>query len=571
MPAPQTRLQRAAAALLATSMLAAAGPTAVAAGKPDRVEVPDPEPGQAVIVTYADDAGFRRGGRSADVASRDADLPAIRAKVFRLTPGKEREALQALAGDPAVTSIEIDHVVTETTTTPDDPYWATYDRWAHDQLGLPSAWDITRGSSDVVIAILDSGLETTHPEFARRIVSPWDYVGDDATPNDPRGHGTMSAGAAAARGDNGRGVAGACWSCRIMPVRVLDRNGTGYASDVIRGITYAANKGADVISMSFGGFAYSTAMQDAITYARSKGAVVLASAGNEGDTTRFYPAAYRGVIAVAANRPDGGRYSWSNFGSWVDLTAPGCFWTTHTGGGYGNFCGTSASTPLVAGLVGLLRAAKPDASRATIESVLQGTARPVSYVGDGRPDAVAALRALGASVAPAYVESGGSVVIEAETADAAIARSDHRWAVSTTKDGYVGPGYRSARHDVGLLIPADEVSRAPELRYRVRFATPGTYRVYARLYGASSASDSLHVGVDGRVTAPGLSVGTRLGRWTWASRRTDGIAATVKVTTAGVHTIHVWMREDGVRLDRLVLTLSGAAPTGAGPAVSPRR
>lgn len=570
MPAVSPRLPRTGASVLALVLVAGVVPGVASAAKPDGVEIPKAVPDRAVIVTYDTREGFRRGGRGhADVAVETA-LPEIRTKVFRLTPGRERQALAALAEQPGVTSIEVDSVVTETATTPNDPYWSSYERWAHDQVGLPSAWDLTRGSSDVRIAILDSGLETDHPEFADRVVAPWDFVGDDASPNDPRGHGTMSSGAAAARGNNSRGVAGVCWSCRIMPVRVLDKNGTGYASDVIRGITWAADHGADVISMSFGGFGYSTAMQDAITYARSRGAVVLASAGNEGNTARFYPGAYAGVIAVAANRPDGGRYSWSNYGSWVDLTAPGCFWTTKTGGGYGNFCGTSASTPLVAGIVGLLRAAKPNASRSTIETVIQDTARPVSYVADGRPHALAALKALGAAPS-AYVESNGMVVIEAETADAAIARSDHRWAVTTTKAGYVGAGYRSARRDTGMLRTVTQVDRSPELRYRVRFATTGTYRVYARIYAEHKGSNSLHVGLDGRVTANGLAKETSLQRWTWASRRMDGVVATIKVTSAGVHTVNVWMREDGLRLDRLVLTRSGDAPTGAGPAVSPRR
>ena len=571
MPATRTRPPRTAAAILAMSVLAAAMPAAVGAAQPDKVDIPEPKPGRSIIVRYETAAGFERGGRANADAAVESTVPDIRTKIFTLTPGKERKALEALASEAGVTSIELDTVVTETSTTPNDRYWSTYDKWAHDQVGLRAAWDITRGSSDVRIAILDSGLETSHPEFANRIVAPWDYVGDDASPNDPRGHGTMSSGAAAARGNNTRGVAGVCWSCRIIPVRVLDGNGSGYASDVIRGITYAANKGADVISMSFGGFGYSTAMQDAITYARTKGAVVLASAGNEGNTARFYPGAYSGVISVAANRPDGGRYSWSNYGGWVDLTGPGCFWTTKTGGTYGNFCGTSASTPLVAGIVGLMRAAKPSASRSTIESVIQSTARRVSYVQDGRPDALAALKALGATVAPAYVESGGTVVIEAETADAAIARSDHSWAVSASKAGYVGSGYRSARKDVGMLLRSDQVGSSPELRFRVRFATTGTYRVYARTYSESRSSNSLHVGIGGKVTAPNVAKESSLQKWTWASRRMDGAIATIEVTSAGVHTVNVWMREDGLRLDRLVLTMSDTAPSGSGPAVSPRR
>jgi subtilisin family serine protease len=379
-----------AAGLAVATILAAAAPVLGSTTR-SAVRVPIAVPGGSIMVTYRDAASFRAGGVTT-AATASSRIDTLQIKVFTPRRGQEQLAMRQLADDRGVVSIENDAPV-KSTTTPNDPLWAGRQQWAHDRVALRSGWSITRGSSGVVIAILDSGLETSHPEFANRVVPGYDFVENDATPNDPRGHGTMSAGAATARGNNSLGVAGGCWGCSILPVRVLDANGTGYASSVVKGIIFAANRGADVISMSFGGFSPTTAMANAVAYARSRGVVVVASAGNDGNTAPFYPAALSGVLAVVASDPWDRPYSWSNRGQWAELAAPGCFWTTRTGRTYGNFCGTSASAPLVAGIVGLMRSANQRASGTAIESALLRTATRLSYVAYGRPNAWAAIRA----------------------------------------------------------------------------------------------------------------------------------------------------------------------------------
>ncbi len=403
-------------ALAAAALLGSAMPAA-AADPSGAVKVPKARPGAAILVTYRDGATMARGGADVPGAKAVETVESINVKVFRANPGQEQKAMNALATGKGVVAIETD-VQVESTITPNDSLWLSGNKWAHDKVGLRTAWDTTRGASRTVIAILDSGLEVSHPDLYGRVVPGYDFVEGDTTTNDPRGHGTMSAGAAAARGNNSIGVAGSCWYCGIMPVRVLNQYGTGYASSVVRGITWAADHGADVISMSFGGFAPSSAMADAVAYARRSGAVVIASAGNNGNTSLFYPAAYSGVISVSASDASDRPYSWSNRGSWVDLTAPGCFVTTRIGKTYGNFCGTSASAPLVSGIVGLMRSANPSATRGQVEKALLSTATPMSYVGNGRANAPAAINAIRA--VPSTARPGA---LNAKTTTGTILRS----------------------------------------------------------------------------------------------------------------------------------------------------
>jgi hypothetical protein len=551
-------------ALLAT--LTSVPPVIAAGNAPPEPTISEARPDAAILVTYQDHASARRG-RAVPSAKLEDEIPELNVKVFRANRGQERKAMRDLAASTGVVTVESD-VVVEEARTPNDPLWPTYNRWAHDKVSLRSAWDRSRGTSAIRIAILDSGL-SAHPEFTDRVYDSWDFVDGDWIPNDPRGHGTMSAGAAAARGNNGLGVAGGCWGCRIMPVRVLNSNGTGYGSWVVKGLIYAANHGADVISMSFGGFLPTTAMGNAVLYARSKGAVVLGSAGNDGNTKPFYPGAYPGVISVAASNSADQPYSWSNRGAWVDLTAPGCFWTTTVGRSYGNFCGTSASTPLVAGIVGIMRAKNPYATVSQVEQALLGTATPMTYVKHGRPNAAAAVQAIAAvpkPTTPAYLERGGQVVIEAERANRRIGRAGVDWINGTIKPGFVGGAYVAAWADTGWEAGAGYPTSAAELRYQVKFTTPGIYTVWIRTWAPNGRGNTVHAGRNGRGYESANRIASRTyGTWSWTRRRMDRSIALLRVPSAGVHTINIWAREDGFRFDRIMLTRNGNIPYGVGP------
>ena len=353
-------------------------------------------------------AGAALAAAGVDVTDVAAGLDAVRVEV----PSRRAAAARtALAGAPGIDFVEADAPV-EAMRTPTDTFWSY--QWGPRTVSAPAAWDVTTGASDVVIAILDTGV-TPGPEFDGKLLAGIDFVNGDADPadDDAKRHGTAVAAVAAADANDG-GVAGMCWSCSILPVKVLDTDGSGSSYDIARGVTWATDRGADVIVMSLGGTGTSRALQDATADARSRGAVLVAAAGNAGATAPNYPAAYPGVIGVAGSTSVDGRYDWSNHGSWVDVAAPGCNGAPLASGGYGDFCGTSSATPLTAGAVALGLAL--GASGVVVEDALRATATPVgSWVERGRIDAAAMLAAVEVALAGS-TGTGGTGTTGATTA-----------------------------------------------------------------------------------------------------------------------------------------------------------
>jgi Subtilase family len=274
---------------------------------------------------------------------------------------------------------------------PDDPLARD---WTYGAVNLPAAWDVTTGSPRVVIAIVDSGVDASHPDLAGAVDSGRNFVDENEDTADVDGHGTAVAGVAAARA-NGLGAVGACWTCRLMPLRVPDGVVPHWGATMARALDYAVAHGAAVVNVSIGGEERNGFLHDAIRRARGAGVIVVAAAGNEGTTLPEYPAAYPDAVSVGATVESGELADYSGRGNWVELAAPGCVWATVRGGGFGKGCGTSASAPLVAGIAALLRAQAPFASVMQIENALEQTAKPVAGVGFGLVDALAALRALG--------------------------------------------------------------------------------------------------------------------------------------------------------------------------------
>jgi len=270
---------------------------------------------------------------------------------------------------------------------PTDPAWSQ--EWGLSQIGAPAAWQVSVGSKPIIVAVIDSGVDPTQPDLQGALVPGADFADSSGDTSDQYGHGTMVAGVIAARPDNGLGGAGICWTCRVMPVKVLGADGGGTAQAIAEGIRYAADHGANVISMSFVLSGPDSGVASALAYAHSRGVLLVAAAGNGGADTPTYPASYSDVVSVAAVDPNGALYPWSERGSWVTLAAPGCAFTTALGGGFvSNFCGTSAAAPLVAGLAGLALSAG-SGSAADVEAALERTAVPLpGSVGSGRVDAL---------------------------------------------------------------------------------------------------------------------------------------------------------------------------------------
>ena len=289
-----------------------------------------------------------------------------------------------------VTAVETDGLV-EIDWLPPDPLWSS--QVEQRLVRAPQAWDLERGVYTTVVAVVDTGVQLNHPDLAARLVPGWDFVNKDNRPGDDNGHGTSVSGIVAAT-SNSIGIVGMCSRCRLMPVKALAANGTGWWTVAAKAIIWAADHKADVINLSFGGPTTGSTLQNAINYARSKGAVVVGAAGNSGVSTPFYPAAMPGVISVAAAETRDLRFDWSNYStSWVDLAAPGCTWATVRGGDYDGFCGTSAAAPIVSGIAALVESAKPSLTGAQIESILFGSTvrTPFAYTRLGRIDAYKAV------------------------------------------------------------------------------------------------------------------------------------------------------------------------------------
>ena len=307
-----------------------------------------------------------------EIDARLLSFPEVKDEQARETREEDLEQIkQNLEQNPAVESVDYNYV-RRPTFVPNDPRFDG--QYGLQQIRAPAAWNKTRASEEVDIAVVDTGIDADHPDLQAKIEAQRTFLDGVETEGaeDDTGHGTHVAGIAAAVTDNGRGVAGACPGCDLLVAKTF-ANDAGYDSDVADGIVWATDNGAEVINLSFGGRRKSDALRNAVNYAWDEGAVVVAAAGNMGRNVRFYPAAYRNAIAVAATNKKDRRANYSNYGGWVDVAAPGTkVVSTDLSGGYRQRGGTSMSTPYVAGLAGLLAA--QDRSAPKIRNRIENTA-----------------------------------------------------------------------------------------------------------------------------------------------------------------------------------------------------
>lgn len=328
-------------------------------------------------------------------------IPQINVHVIELPdPSSEVAVAKLLRKHPALKFAEVD-VAFPPELVPDDPYYGN--AWHLPRIGGPAAWDLSTGAG-VTIAILDSGVDASHPDLAAQLVPGWNTYDNNSDTRDVYGHGTKVAGAAAAVGGNMLGVTGVAWRARIMPMRVTDTSGWAYSSTLAQAITWAADHGARVANASFSGVAGNSTVQSAAQYMRSKGGTVVVAAGNTGIAESYAPSS--ALTVVAATDADDVRAGFSSYGDFVDLAAPGVnIWSTTSGGGYGGVSGTSFAAPVTAGVYALMIAANPALPAETLDSLLFATASDLgaagydTYYGSGRVDATAAVTAAAASAA----------------------------------------------------------------------------------------------------------------------------------------------------------------------------
>src|SRR3990167_3107349 len=265
-------------------------------------------------------------------------------------------------------------------TVPNDPRWP--EQYGPARIRAPQAWDIATGA-DTLISVIDTGVDCSHEDLAGKCVVGYDFVNNDASPNDDHGHGTHVAGIASAVTDNDIGIAGVCWGCAIQPIKVLNSSGSGTWEWVAAGIVWSSDNGADVINMSLGGSGFSQIVQDAVVYAYGHGVLIFAAAGNTGGEGVLYPARYAEVIAVAATDQNDNRASFSTTGPEVELAAPGVSNLSSVPkyscslcdpSGYRFLSGTSMATPHAAGAAAVLRSYRPELDSAGVRAVLDATA-----------------------------------------------------------------------------------------------------------------------------------------------------------------------------------------------------
>ncbi len=293
----------------------------VSARSPSSYEHADIVPGELIV-------GLEPGARlsslrlpaQTSLAAGHSGLSRLNAALVTVPRGYEQEYMAKLRGQPGVLFVE-PNVRVEVMLIPDDTHWTQ--QYGPAQIQAPAAWDITTGSSSVVLAIIDSGVDTSHPEFGGSFLSGHDFVEDDSTPQDECGHGTHVAGIAAAQGNNAAGIAGIAWNVSILPIRVLNETCSGSTADIAEALVWAVERGARVINLSLGTSTPSSLMESGTYYAYTHGAAIFAAAGNTGAPTIYYPAAYPWVMAVGATGTTGLRSSYSNTGAALDLMAPG--------------------------------------------------------------------------------------------------------------------------------------------------------------------------------------------------------------------------------------------------------
>jgi hypothetical protein len=307
----------------------------------------------------------------------------INVHVLTVSENQAAAVLGALRRDPGIEFAERDYVA-RAAFVANDPYVLNGDEWHLAKIQAPQAWDVTAGFPNIVIALLDSGINALHPDLVGRVLPGYNFVSGLADTSDNFGHGTAVGGVMVAAGNNAIGVAGVAYGCTVLPVKVMDASGFASYSCIAQGIQYAVDRGVRVINISIAGDSPSSTLQSAIDYAWSNNVVVVAAAGNNTGIESQYPAACDHVVAVSATEPDDSLASFSNCGSFVTFSAPGDnIWTTQRdlSNPYGAWRGTSFASPIVAAVSALVLSVAPSLSNTQLVSLLEQSVDDIGPVG----------------------------------------------------------------------------------------------------------------------------------------------------------------------------------------------
>ncbi len=452
------------------------------------------------------------------------ELPEIQTTALLVDRDRLLAVAESLAGNPLFESVHKSYVY-DPEQLPDDSSFGRQDHFA--PIGVDEAWEVTTGSEDMIIAILDTGVEPDHPDLEERLLDGWNSHDKNGDSADVLGHGTAVAGSAAAVSDNNAGVAGVTWDNPILPVRVSDDDGRAASKDIAAGIIWAVDKGARVINVSFAPLGSDRTVLAAARFARNSGALVFISTGNAGRSFRSRETS--DAVFVGALEESDTLASFSNTGPFVTLVAPGAgIYTTKPGGSYGRVSGTSFSSPIVAGVAALVWSVNPDFRPATIENLLMDTAADLGA--DGRDKEFGFGRIDAAAAVAEALETLEEEDTKSPSVD--IIKPADRSRVSGIVNVSVGAFDSGELADVVLFVDgepfATDTAEPFKFAISTRKLTNGTHTLTATatdLSGNASSSDRV------RVTVSGGRSGGSSGGDSGGSQSTSNASGTAGVDT----------------------------------------
>jgi thermitase len=456
------------------------------ASRTDSVEPADQFVAGRVLVKFRSEVLPDQTGQViAALGARDAnEIPHIGVHVLELPyQANEMAFVHAFQERPEVEFAELDRLLPVQQMIPNDPYYSNPNAWHLQKISAPDGWAINTGSSEIIIAILDTGVDGTHPDLAANMAPGWNIYNNNADTSDVMGHGTLVAGTAAASSNNGIGVASVAWGCRIMPVRIADSSGFASVSDVASGLTWAADHGARVANISFNATGYST-VSSAAKYFQNKGGIVTVAAGNDGTSVQTADDPY--MLTVGATDSSDALFSWSNSGNDLDVVAPGHVVTTGMGGVYAAADGTSFAAPIVAGEAALVLSANPGLTPSQVQSIIKQSADDLGVTGwdptygYGRINLFRALSMTSGSGGNADTTPPGIVITS--PADSSTVAGMVSVSVSTTDN----VGVVKVELYVDGALYGTSVNSPFSIKWNTRKAARGVHTLEAKAYDAAA-------------------------------------------------------------------------------------
>ncbi len=402
---------------------------------------------------------------------------------------------------------------------PNDPYFLDGQQWDMNAISMRNAWSITRSSDDILVAVIDTGVDYNHPDLLGRVVLGRNYINNSDDPLDDHGHGTHVAGTIGAATNNEIGISSTSWGAKILAIKACDNNGDCVTSNVVRGVSYALERGAKIINISIAGvgsckkenfFSGDRVYEDVIKDANSKGAIIIVAAGNHNqNAVNEVPGACDGVVSVGATNNTNTRWvssesSGSNFGSKIDIAAPGAsILSTSINEGYSIRNGTSMAAPHVSGVAALLLSFNKNLTLEQMKNCLISSSQPITtdkYIA-GLLNAPGALTACGAKPNTQVMQSPSAVPMLIPTSVAAISPTAESYSISGTvfidqdRNGIFDSSEKTLGGVQVILSPADEFTSVLSNRQNGFFLfnniAPNTYLVSLTIPGEDVSSLNL--------------------------------------------------------------------------------